>query len=873
MARLSRWLRRAVRLARRDAVERSMDAEFRHHLDCEVAERVARGMPPDEARRTALRDFGGIESMKEQGRDARGGRGLEDAVRDIRYAIRVLGRDPAYTAGAVLTFALGVGAVTAIVSLVYGILLRPLPYAAPDRLVVVWERHVQRNRDRNVVSLDNLEAWRDRAQGFERMAAIVPTSVTLHADPAPERLLGAEVTPGYFEVLGVAPAIGRHFTASDAHDGLAALLSDALWRRRFDANPAVVGRRVTMSGKAYTVVGVMPRGFDPPRLGWLGEQELWFPLVTTPQSRAWGRFLIVLARLAPAVSIDGAQAEMAAIARQLSDAPGNEGWSASVRPLQSEITGDVRSPLLVLLAAVALLLLLAVANVATLTLSALARRTGELAVRRAIGATDQRLFRQLFTQSAVVGVIGAAAGVLVAVPAVRLLVALLPPDMPRSESVAIDGPVLLVTTALSVAATIGFGSFAAVRGRRRDSTVALICDAGARTPARTAASGALVVVEVALAVALGVMAVLMARSFAGLRAVDLGFEPAGAVVARVALPGTYDSPAGQKQFFEDLVARVRRLPGVRAAGIVSARPFGGIGPATTIRDAAWPAASGGEDPIADIRHADPGAFAALGIRLTRGSTFDASDTDGQAGVVISETLARAVWPDRDPIGRTLGLSLHDGLRATVIGVVDDVHLTDARTPPRPVAYLSAARFPDRVRDLVVRVEGDPTAIAPTLRAEVASMDASLPLYSVTTMGTLVDRSFARDRLTAFLLAAFATVALLLASVGVFGVVAGDVANRRKEIGIRLALGSRPSAVLALLLRRASVRIFVGVAGGVAIALAGGRVMRSLLFGVTPADPVSFLSIAVLMSAIAATATVLPGVQALRRSPLSTLREG
>ena len=335
---LTRVVRRAVRLLRRDTVERSMDAELRHHVDCEIAERVRSGMSPDDARRTALRDFGGIEAIKEEARDARGGRGVEDLALDLRYAVRVLRRNPGYTLGAVMTFALGVGAVTAIFSLVYGILLRPLPYAAPDRLVTVWERNVPKNRDRNVVSLDNFEAWRDRARTLHQMAAVVPTSITLPGDPAPERLVGAEVTPGYFGTLGVLPVLGRDFSASDARDGLAVILSDALWRRRFNADPSIVGRAIVLSDRSYAVVGVMPPRFDPPRLGWLGQQELWFPLVATAQTRSWGRFLIVLARLSPGVAIEQARAEMTAIAAQrATESSANEGWSASVDAAMHDI--------------------------------------------------------------------------------------------------------------------------------------------------------------------------------------------------------------------------------------------------------------------------------------------------------------------------------------------------------------------------------------------------------------------------------------------------------------------------------------------------------------------------------------------------------
>jgi putative ABC transport system permease protein len=871
------WIRRLVRrarlLARRSAVERAMDAEFLYHLECEIADHIAAGMGRDEARRTALRDFGGIEAVKEHARDARGGRALEDLARDFGYAVRVLRRNPGYTAAAVLTFALGIGAVTAIFSLVYGILLRPLPYAAPNRLVVLWERNIPRDRDRNVVSLDNYEAWRDRARGFESMAAVVPTSLTLPGGAAPERLAGAEVTPGFFSTLGAAPALGRAFLPRDAREGLALILSDRLWKRRFNGDRAIIGHAIPLSGRSYIVVGVMPPRFEPPRVGWLGEQELWVPFQATAQSRGWGRFLIVLARLGPGVSIDQARAEMTALAaHRATESAANDGWSASVVPLAQQMTEDVHASLVVLLAAVALLLVMSVANVATLTLSTLRRRARELAVRRALGATDRRLFRQLFTESALLGVIGAAAGTLVAIPGVRVLVMLLPTDIPRPGSVNVDAPVLLVTTAVAVASSVGFGCVAAVRGRRAAGAAVIGREPGdARTSSRSA-TGALMTLEIAVALALSVMAVLMTRSFTGLRAVDLGFVPGGVAVARVALPDSYATPADRRLFFARLVERVRALPGARAAGIISGRPLGGIGPATTVRDARRPADAGGLDPVADVRYADQGVFAAFGIPVAANVAVEPRDDSEAPRVLVSRTLARAIWGNRDPVGQTLAMELFGGVRARVAGVVRDMHLVDPRTPPRPAAFLPASRFPDGVSDVVVRVDGDPAAFASSLRAAAASIDPSVPLYAVTTLPALVDTSLARDRLTMLLLVAFATIALLLAGVGVFGVFAGHVTARRKEIGIRLALGAGAIGLVIMLLRQSLARTALGVAAGAMLAATLARGMQSLLFGVATADPPSFIAAGAAVIGLVVAATLGPALHAVHASPLTTLRE-
>jgi putative ABC transport system permease protein len=872
---LPRWVRRLMLFLRRGAAERSMDDELRHHIECEVAERMEQGMAPAEARRQALVDFGGVEAVKEYARDARGVRPFEDFVFDLRYAIRTLRQNAAFTAAAVLTFALGIGAASAIFSVVYGILLRPLPYAHANRLVALWERNLPRNRDQNVVSVDNFEAWRDSARAFDAIAALVPRPVTLLDGGTPERVVGAEVSPGYFDLLGVPPAHGREFAASDAHPGAAGvvILSDGFWRRRFGGDPAVVGRALSIGGQPHTIVGVMPN-VEPPRFGWLDEQQLWFPFVATPENRAWGRFLLVVARLAPGVTLEAARAEMAAITeRRARELPANREWRATLTPLARQITGNVRTPLVALLCAVGLLLLMAVVNVATLMLSLARRRAQELAMRRALGATDGRLFRQLFTHSMLVGALGGAAGLLVAVPGVRVLTALLPADVPRVDAIRIDAPVLFASIAIAVAATAAFGSAAALRGRRTGLAGGSVIDgiASGRRSAR-AGGGTLVAVEVALGLALSLMALLMVRSFVALRAVDLGFSTDGVVVARLALPGArYPSPAAQRAFFAVLLERVRALPGVESAGIISARPFGGLGPATTAQDARTPLPPGDLAPVADVRFADAGFFRTLRMATTRGAVFADENLAGPPQAVISESLSDAVWPGQDVVGRDLAIEINGGTTATVVGVVADHHLTNVRTPVRPAAYLSEPRYPDAQRDLVVRASVPPDALVSSLRAAVFALEPSLPLYQVVPMSQLVETSLAGDRFTAALLGAFAIVALLLAAVGICGVFSADVAHRRREIGVRLALGAGSWRVVAMVLRRALTRAAVGVVAGAALALLLARSMASLLFGVRPTDPLSLAMVAALLFAVAASATLLPALRAVRSSPLDVLR--
>jgi putative ABC transport system permease protein len=869
----SRWIRRLHLLLRRDAVERSMDAEMRYHIECETAEHIRQGMAPDEARRRAVRDFGGVEALKEHARDARGVRPLEDLVLDLRYSARLLRRNAGFTTVAVVTFALGIGAAGAIFSVVYGVLVRPLPYAHADRLVVLWERHIPRNRDQNVVSVANFEAWRDGAHAFDAMAALMPRSVTLVEGGSPERVQGAEVSPGYFGLLGIGPAQGREFTSADATPGVSGvvILSDGFWRRRFGGDPSVVGRALSIGGKPHRIVGIMP-GVEPPRFGWLGEQELWFPFVANDENRAWGRFLLVVGRLRPEVSLARAQAEMAALGERRSrEVRGNEGWTVTVTPLARQITGDVQPALLAVFGAAGLLLLMAVTNVATLMLSFHRRRARELAMRRAIGATDARLFRQLLTQSALLGAIGGAVGLLTAAAGVRLLVALLPPDVPRVDSIRLDAPVLFAACAVAVLATLVFGTVAAIRGRP-DAALAGSHQGDGRASARIG-GGTIVAVEVALGLAIGLIALLMARSFVALRGVDLGFSPDGVVVARVTLSADrYGSPASQRAFFTALLARVRALPGVESAGAISARPFGGLGPATTVRDPQERVASTTAPPVVDVRFADAAFFHALRIPRIRGAFFDEQNAaTGPPQTVISESMARTLWPGEDPIGRDLEVLINGVVTATVAGVVADLHLMDARTPPRPTVYLSASRFPGEQRDLVVRASGTPESVVPALRATVTALEPSLPLYRVTTLPRLVDRSLAADRFTTFLLGAFALVALTLAAVGIFGVFSADVAQRRKEIGVRLALGAGSSRVVFMLLQQSLTRALAGVLVGTAVALIAARSMASLLFGVQAADPTSLVTVAAVLLAVATAATLIPAVQAIRLSPVTALR--
>jgi putative ABC transport system permease protein len=854
-------------LFRLGAVESSMDREMRAHIEFEARERMRLGWTADEAYASARRDFGAIELHKEEARDARGTRAAEDFIRDTRHAARTLRRNPAFALTATLTFALGTGAATAIFSVVYGVLMRPLPYAEPARLAVIWEHHVRRGDARNVVALQNFEDWRRRSRSFESMAAIVPNPVTLPGAEGPERVSGAEVTPGYFTMLGVRPALGRDFVESDVPSGgRAVILSDAYWRTRLGADPDVLSRTLSIGGEPFEVVGVMPPDFDAPAFGWLGGQSLWMPLVPTPQKHAWGRFLLVVGRLRAGTTVEAAGEEMRATAQRLAgERASNRGWSASVVALSEQLVGHTRTSLSYILATVLLLLALAVANVGTLILAHTHRRLHEFGVRRVIGASDSRIFRQVLTESLLLGFLGCAAGITVAYPTLDVLMTLLPADLPRQASIRIDAPVLGAAAAVSLLAALAFGVIGARRGRSAPSV--LLAETTQRGSAR-AGGRSLVIAEVAIGLVVAVLASLMMRSLIGLQNVDLGFSPGNTVVGRVAI-GAYQSEESRRAFLQQLLDGIR-VQGIRDVGIVTARPLSGLGPATTV--VPTDAMASADSAVADVRWADAGFFRTLGVRLTEGEWFGAADGPGDpVRAVITQSMARALWGGESAVGRRLRANLYDGLEATVAGVIDDVHLFDPRTPPRPAIYLSSRRFTGEVWDIVARAGSSPAEVVSTLRGVLGRLDARIPLHRVETMDALVASTLATDRFLATLLASFAILGLALAGVGIYGVFAGDVAARTREMGIRLALGAPRIGVLAMILRRAVTNAAIGVLLGLAGAAIGARSFAPLLFGITATDVVSFMLPAVILLILAATATAIPAIRASRVSPNTILR--
>jgi putative ABC transport system permease protein len=805
---------------------------------------------------------------------------MDTILQDLRYGIRSLLKNPGFTFVAIVALALGIGANSAIFSVVNTLLLSPLPFKDPDRLVMVWEKNFPRNRERNVVSPANFLDWNSQNQVFEHLAALVDIHVNLTNAGEPVELEAQLVTASLFPLLGVQPVYGRAFLDSeDVPDSeRVAIISHRLWQGRFGADPQLLGKTITLSGRSYTVVGIMPQGFYFLN----NETDLWVPICfnTGRDYRAVaGRYLRAVARLKPGVTLSQAQAEMSLIASRLEQSyrEFNAGWGVNVISLQEQVVGDVRPALLVLLGAVGFVLLIACANVANLLLARAATRQKELAVRTALGASRGRLIRQLLNESLLLGVIGGAAGLLLAYWAIALLIKFNPGNIPRLEEVGLDGRVLAFTLAVSIVTGLIFGMIPAVQASRPDLNESL------KEGGRRSSGGAshrrvrsiFVVSEVALALVLLVGAGLMIRSFIKLQQVDLGYDPENLLTARVLLPiSKYGDNPKRATFFKQAVERIQAIPGVQAAGAVSWLPLSGLGSATSFWVDGRPEPPPGEKPTTDVRVITPGYFAAMGIPLIKGRIFDERDTaESPRVLIINETMARQFFPDEDPIGKRLIISWdHPSLPDEIIGVVGDARLTSVDGEMRPAIYWPHARQAAySSMTFAVRADGDPLALTGSLLGEIRSIDAELPVADIRTMGEVVSTSTSRPRFNMLLLALFAAVALVLAAVGIYGVMAYSVNQRTHEIGIRMALGASGTDVMRLIVGQGMLLVLAGVGLGLIGAFFLTGLMSSLLFGVNATDPATFLSISLILAGVAFVACYIPARRATRVDPMVALR--
>jgi predicted permease len=805
---------------------------------------------------------------------------MDTLRQDIRYALRTMRRSPAFTLTVLLTLGIGIGANTAIFSFVDTMLLRPLPYPDPHRMVMIWEDFSGKGgRADEWFTLPDFRDVQERAPSLEAVTALLGWGPSLTGAGEPEQLTGAAVHPAWFDVVGLMPALGRRFLEADhGGDGSIVVLSHALWQRRFGGDAEILGHNIQLNGEAFQVVGIMPPDFKPP----FQQAELWRPITRTTIGRNCGEsrscyVLRVMARVRGGASVASAGEELAGIAAAIRDEDPGEKDSMVFRivGLHEELMGNVKPALIALLAAVGMLLLIACVNIANLLLARSSAREREVAVRTAIGARRGAILRQLLVESTVLGLAGGAVGTLLALWGVNVLRSMSPENTPRLEEVAVDGRVLLFAVMLSVLTGILFGMAPALQLARTDLTRALREAAGPRTSgARKRLRSLLVITEMALALTLLAGAGLLIRSFARLQAVDPGFRAENVLTVNLNFPASrYTEANTVARIVEDLLDRLGSRSDLQAAGASTIIPLNqGDNDSNFLIEGRPLPRDRTETPIAWYRQVTSGYFAAIGMRVVAGRGFTHEDQEAAMPVaVVNETLARRHWPDADPIGQRVSFGGPEGPWASIVGIVADARQSGLDQPTRGEMFLPLAQQPARGVTLVLRGRGDPLSLVPAVRGEVAAIDADLPLGRVATMQETLRQSVALPRLYLSFFAFFALVALVLAAVGIYGVTAHAVAQRTSEIGVRMALGADAGDVLRLVLRQTLVLVVAGLGSGIVLALALSRLMAGLLFDLSPQDPATFISIGLILTAVALIASWVPARRATRVDPLRALR--
>lgn len=863
-------------LLHRSRVDQEERDEVRHYLEQAAAAHRAAGLSPGAAARAARIELGGAVQVAEQVREYGWETWVENLWADLRFAARRLRGEPGFTLVTVLTLAIGLGASTAIFSAVNPILFQPLPYPEPRQVVSVWDFGVDRAPAE--VTYGTYHELIARTRSFAAFSVFKPWQPTLTGGAEPERIDGQRVTWEYFRVLGVGPVLGQGFQESDDRPGSAnvVILSDGLWRRRFDADPAIIGRRITFGDDPFTVVGVMPKGFENVLSP---EAELWTPLhYDLSQGRAWGHHLRMVARLKPGVSLAGGGRELDQIAGDPVPEFPRMPWASlksglAVQSLQADLTRGVKPALLAVIGAVVLLLIIACVNVTNLLLARGVRRRGEFAVRAALGAGRGRLVRQLLAEHLLLALISGVLGLGIAVLGVRALIALSPPALPRLEAIRVDGTLFVFALGITLLTGLVFGSVVAIQasGEAPQGTLHLASrrSAGGHRRARAL----LVVTQVALALVLLVSSGLLLRSLQRIFAVDAGFDPSNLLTLQVQTSGQrYSSDSTTYRFFAEALDAVRRVPGVTAAGLTSQLPLSGDLNLYGARFYPQPADDPGETRGTFLYAVSPGYFEAMGIPLKRGRLLDEGDRAGAAPVaVISEAMAGIRLPGLDPIGQQLRIG--GDWPYTVVGVVGDVRQVSLALEEANAVYTTGLqwRFAERLMSMVIRTRGNPADLAPAVRNAIWSVDKDQAVVRVATMDGLIARTAAERRFTLILFEAFALVALILAAAGIYGVLSGSVAERTREIGVRAALGASRESILGLILGQGMSLTGLGVVFGLVGAGLATRFITVMLFGVSPLDPLTWLSVISLLALVAALACLVPAWRAARVDPVSTLR--
>lgn len=869
-------------------LERDLDDEMLFHIERETEANIRKGMSAEEARAAALRRFGGVDQMKERCRDLRGTRIIETFFQDLRYGARTMLKKPVYAAVAVLTLALGIGANSAIFTVVNAVLLRPLPYHEPDRIVQLWETNPVRGWTQATVAPANYLDWQRENSVFESMAAYSGddgkgsrlSNFYYKGAGEPERFKGLGTTGDLFTVLGVSAALGRTFRPEETWQGnnLVVVLSHGLWQRSFGSDAAIIGKTILLNGRERTVIGVMPTGFYYPSK----EVELWVPfgwneadMRQTQMRRA--HFLRAIARLKAGVSIEQARAEMARIAAGLEQTypDTNTKMGVGLGPLYDWVVEDTRLRLLIFLAAVGLILTIACVNVANLTLARASERAREIAIRTALGATRLRLIRQLLTESLLLALIGGLLALPLAYWGMKLLTRFSPGDIPRVDEVSLDWRVIGFTFLISALTALAFGVLPALSSTRVDLNVNLK-DGGQQLSSGGGKRlrGLLVVCEVAVSLIVILAAGLVIRSYYYLQRSDPGVDTENILTLRISLPGNKYQEARQvRDFYRQAEERIGALPGVEAVGATARLPLKGYDWTSDLTVEGRTDNSYG----VEVRHKDVthNYFATMRLPIVSGRAFNDSDTDKSTSViVINEAMARQYFPNEDAIGKRVKFAKPENQRApwhTIIGVVKNEQQDGLGQEVRPEVYQSQVQNPNESMSLVVRTTGDPMALVAAVRNEIFALDANLPAYDFTTMAEIVSGSMARERFTVLLLGVFAAVALLLAAVGVYGVISYSVTQRTHEFGIRIALGASSLELVKMVIAQGMKIVVAGLVIGIIAALALTRVMASLLYGVSPFDPITFCSVPLLLAIVALVACYIPARRTTKIDPITALR--
>jgi putative ABC transport system permease protein len=876
---LTELCRRIEMLFRGESFDRDLEEEMRLHLELRQQAQVREGISPDAARAAAQRAFGNATLLRERSGDAWGWRGLQNFAQDLRYGARSLARTPGFTLLAILTLALGIGANTAIFSVVNAVLLNPLAYHDPDRLVTLL------HYGNGPVGPANYADWRDQSRSFDAMAAAEYWSPNLTGVDSPEHITGLRLTQNMFPMLGIAPLMGRTFLPGEDQPGAEheIVLSYRLWQRRFNGDPQVLGKPVLLDGQGYTVVGVMPASFKFAPF-WATHAELWAPLAFGDRIHVrGGNSLRVFGRMKRVVAFTAARAEIAAVTGRLETQYPGTNRGVTVTPLKENVVGEVKTPLLVVLCGVGFVLLIACANVAHMLLARTSDRQREIAVRTALGAGRGRVMAQFLTENLLLAGMGAAAGLILALWGVKALVALSPADIPRVDTVTLDVRAILFLLGTAVLTAAIFGLAPAMQATTANLSAALKEGGrgGSDGVERRRLRGFLVGAEFALAFVLLIGAGLMIRSFLALQAVDPGFDPHHVLSLVVSVAGSQEAPEGPREiFYRQLLERLRSVPGVEAVGAINHLPLAGDLWGWDFTIDGRPKPRPGESPSAVYRIAMPGYFETMHLPVLRGRAIAATDDSSAPGVaVINQAAAKKYWPGADPLGQRI--SFGAGVWLTVIGVCANARQYSWSDEPDAETYLAAlqdrsflggANSHQAYITLVMRTRGNPADLTTAVKQTVWSMDRNLPISQVLTMDQAVADATAEPRFLAMLLGIFAAVALLLAGVGIYGVMSYAIARRTHEIGIRISLGATRADVLRMVLRQGMIQAVAGSAVGIGGALLLARLMSKMLYGVRPDDPLTFGAVSVVLGGAALLAICVPARRATRIEPMAALRQ-